>query len=128
MAINIRVPVATYRALVELAEEYHQPVTVVTRQCIDDGIRKYKDFSSPGLNPFGRPAVARASAAVQHDRTILQRLQSARAVHEEEETTEDVLANTIENLATNFPIGALFPSTPANSVRLPPEPEPESVE
>jgi len=117
IGINIRVGVDTYKALVELAEEYHQPVTVVTRQCIEDGIRKYRDFSDPSLNPFGRPAVGRAAAAVSRDTSILRKLQQARAQHEEEETEEDVLANTIDNLASNFPIGALFPSTPANSIR-----------
>lgn len=51
--VTLRISVPAYKACVELAEEYNVSVAEIQRQCLDDGIRKYRDFNSPyAANPF----------------------------------------------------------------------------
>jgi hypothetical protein len=49
VSLQVRCSVELYKALVELAEEYHQPISVIARQCLEDGTRKYREFSVPGV-------------------------------------------------------------------------------
>lgn len=59
--IHVSVDESTFEALLELAETYNTSMKEVARQCLADGIRKYKDFSSPYLaSPFVSTSVMRA--------------------------------------------------------------------
>ena len=63
--ITIRVDVATYAALIELAEEYRVSMSDVARQCLSDGLRKYRDFASPYVdNPFRPTTPMRANPEI----------------------------------------------------------------
>lgn len=71
--ITIRIDVPIYAALIELAEEYHVSMADVARQCLADGARKYRDFSSPFVDsPFRPTTPMRANAEIVvpfgHDR------------------------------------------------------------
>jgi uncharacterized protein (DUF4415 family) len=59
--VTIAMDEAVYEALIDLAETYNTRITEVARQCLDDGIRKYKDFNSPhSQSPFRSTSVMRA--------------------------------------------------------------------
>jgi hypothetical protein len=63
ISLTLKIPVDVYRALVELAEEYHQKISGVAIQALKDGVRKYKDFSDPTLpSPFRQPTPLRGFA------------------------------------------------------------------
>ena len=58
LKIWTRVDVATYEAIVELAEEYSLSMSEVHRQALTDGLRKYRDFRTPyAENPMRRTRV-----------------------------------------------------------------------
>lgn len=60
-SIAVLVDEPTYEALIELAETYATTITEVARQCLFDGLRKYKDFNSPyNESPFRSTSVMRA--------------------------------------------------------------------
>ena len=65
MQLTFKVDAELYEAVVDLAERYHAAVSEVARQCLVDGIRKYKDFSSPNSDsPFRPTSVMRAYPAI----------------------------------------------------------------
>lgn len=50
--VQLKVHTDEYKALVELCEKYHMPISTIARQCMIDGMRKYTDNSIPGRSPF----------------------------------------------------------------------------
>ncbi len=118
VSLQVRASVELYKALVELAEEYHQPISVIARQCLEDGARKYRDFSTPGLNPFGRVPVSRSHPQLlQRPATSL----AARFAPQPprpgvpEPDEEDVEVAGLENYAeqlSKLPPGLVLPSAP----------------
>lgn len=63
--LPLRVDPDTYLALIELGEEYNASVAEVSRQCLKDGIRKYREFNSPyAPNPFRDLTPLRAYADI----------------------------------------------------------------
>jgi len=106
-----------YKALVELAEEYHQPISVIARQCLEDGARKYREFSTPGLNPFGRVPVSRShpNLLARPTGSLASRLSPVvRPVEPEPSEEEEAIAG-LENYAeqlSKLPPGLVLPSAP----------------
>jgi len=54
IAISTKINPTLYEAILELAEAYHEEFYAVLRQCLADGVRKYRDLSLPD-SPFARP-------------------------------------------------------------------------
>jgi|GEM_PF-2688806 len=51
--LPLRIEPELYLALLETAEEYSTSLNAVAKQCIKDGLRKYREFRSPyAPNPF----------------------------------------------------------------------------
>jgi hypothetical protein len=115
VTVSIKVPKELYRVLVELAEEYHRPISEIARQALSDGARKYRQFSTPGLNPFSpqpsrvyRPpvssaldALALAARTTQGSSTVPEPL-----IEDDEETL-----TSMAEVMSKIPPGALFPQT-----------------
>jgi hypothetical protein len=116
VSLQVRASVELYKALVELAEEYHQPISVIARQCLEDGARKYRDFSTPGLNPFGRVPVSRSHPQLlQRPSSLASRLAPTPVRNVVEPDEEDVEVAGLENYAeqlSKLPPGLVLPSAP----------------
>jgi hypothetical protein len=103
-----RISLDLYKAIVELAEEFHTPVIQVIRQCLTDGVRKYKDLP-PEFAPFASPS--RTAATLRAAPSLLTRVRNTQAALEEVSEEEEVVSQ-FEKLLENseFPLGALTPS------------------
>jgi hypothetical protein len=103
-----RISVDLYKAMVELAEEFHVPIIQVIRQCLTDGVRKYKDLP-PEFTPFQGPA--RVARAVHANPSLLSRVRSNQ-IQEEDVTEEEVATLQFEKIVaeSGFPLAALTPS------------------
>jgi hypothetical protein len=120
---------------VELAEEYHQPISVIARQCLEDGTRKYREFSVPGVgfaNAKRMAPVTRQIPGLLRDtpsNSLASRLRPPQAlqgvpVPDVDDTEEAVagLEKYAEVLAA-LPMGLVLPSAPnlAETHRTPEE-------
>lgn len=126
VAVTTRISKATYKDLVELAEEYRTPFTQMTRQCLEDGIRAYRTPTgqrnpSKGvlraypelLNAENLPAMGERSPSRIAE---LSRRAKADAMAQPLSEPEDVaLPEYVTKILVNIPPGALLPSAPALS-------------
>lgn len=127
VAVTTRISKATYKDLVELAEEYRTPFTQMTRQCLEDGIRAYRTPTgqrNPNKGVFRAypELVAQEALAALGDRSpsrisALARRAKADAMAEPvaEQEEELVLPDYINKAMDKIPPGAMFPSAPALS-------------
>jgi len=127
ISLTLRIPVPLYEALIELAEEWHAPVSEVARQCLSDGARKYNDFAELRPGSFaprtplqqvpgaGSPPIRRAKSALDllAERARRQAPPSPAPPRELEPLPEadeeaEALTSMIESMG-DIPAGALLP-------------------
>jgi len=122
VAVTTRISRATFKDLVELAEEYRTPFTQMTRQCLEDGIRAYRAPSSRGpvLRRFPE-LVANESLPSIGSRSpsrigeLARRAKADAVVQPIEEPEELELPDYVNKAMANIPPGAMLPSAPALS-------------
>jgi predicted transcriptional regulator len=122
--LSLRIPLPLYKALVELAEEYHQPISEIAKQCLTDGTRKYRDFQTarPAAFVNASPLVARNYPQPQAQGDIIARLQanarssrpvlphsSHQAVTPTQEEMDTAVTESIFEGLAGIPAGALMP-------------------
>ncbi len=126
IAVTTRISKATYKDLVELAEEYHTPFTQMTRQVIEDGIRAYRTPTNlrraPGqvfrdvpellaANPL--PALGDRSPTRISD--LARRAKADAMAAPVEPPDEIVFPDYVDKAMAKIPPGAMLPSAPALS-------------